>query len=279
MIVDLSAPSRFAQIEWIPEGVRVNDYEPISVVYREAMGADFAKIAIPIISGVVRRHLRAWDPPLRHLDIACGTGDILIGLGSELATAPIGIDICDGQLGAADTLARAAAMRVSLIRGNALDVAFPAQLDLVTMNLDALNHLTSLELWITLFDKVRHALRPGGLFVFDVNTPERLSQDWQYPEVIVKPSLTYVQCGLDSRRDGELVWQKLLMIIYSAVGATSTRHAAVIEQLGIPTSMVLRLAKESGLSVLDCCSYESRAEHAHIFLKNRDLIVCQTPYE
>jgi len=49
-----------------------------------------------------------------------------------------------------------------------------ASLDLVVSLYDSLNYITEVEGIASCFRGVAHALRPGGLFIFDLNTPRAL---------------------------------------------------------------------------------------------------------
>jgi len=120
-----------------------------------------------------RRLKKSGIPVHTVLDLACGTGTIaclLAGRGYEVVAAD----------GSAEMLAQAAAKAEGLERPPLflhqsmprLRLARPA--DAVVSTLDSLNYLTRERELAETFRRVRRWLRPGGPFLFDVNTPYKL---------------------------------------------------------------------------------------------------------
>ncbi len=54
--------------------------------------------------------------------------------------------------------------------------------DVVLCVYDSLNHLLEFEEWEATFDRAREHLRPGGTFVFDVNTERKLARFAAFPQ-------------------------------------------------------------------------------------------------
>jgi hypothetical protein len=52
--------------------------------------------------------------------------------------------------------------------------------DLVTCFFDSINYLLSYQDLVQTFYRVGRVLNPGGLFVFDMNTPSGLASSWSY---------------------------------------------------------------------------------------------------
>jgi len=107
------------------------------------------------------------------LDLACGTGTIACLLAQR------GYEVIAAD-GSPEMLAQAAAKAEGLERPPLflhqamprLRLARPA--DAVVSTLDSLNYLTRERDLAETFRRVRRWLRPGGLFLFDVNTPYKL---------------------------------------------------------------------------------------------------------
>jgi len=117
-----------------------------------------------------RRLKKSGVPVHTVLDLACGTGTIaclLAQRGYEVIAA-------DGSL---EMLTQAAAKAAALERPPLfLHQAMPRlrlvrPVDAVVSTLDSLNYLTRERDLAETFLRVRRWLRPGGLFLFDVNTP------------------------------------------------------------------------------------------------------------
>lgn len=120
-----------------------------------------------------RRLKKSPIPVETVLDLACGTGTIaclLAARGYEVLAAD----------GSAEMLTQAAAKAEGLDRPPLffqqamprLRLARPV--DAVVSTLDSLNYLTAERDLGETFRRVRRWLKPGGLFLFDVNTPYKL---------------------------------------------------------------------------------------------------------
>ena len=140
---------------------------------------------------------------------------------------------------------------------------------MVTINLDALNHITDYRDWGKIFRKVYKSLNSSGIFIFDVNSRNRLIRDWNYPEVIIKKDLTYVQCGLDYTIEPNFVRRKILMLIFEDVGTKVQKYSAIIEQISMYKNDIYKLLKSSGFKHVKEYYKPDANNLEHIFLKNR----------
>jgi SAM-dependent methyltransferase len=104
------------------------------------------------------------------LELGCGTGAILAGLGSGLTLT--GIDLSPGMLDHAKRRCPLARFHQDDMTSFSLNERF----DVVLCVFDSLNHVLTFEGWLATFERVREHLLPGGLFIFDVNTLGRLQQ-------------------------------------------------------------------------------------------------------
>jgi SAM-dependent methyltransferase len=104
------------------------------------------------------------------LELACGTGSILAQLRGDFDVA--GVDLSPEML----EIARQKLPDVELVLGDMRTIRLGRTFDAVLCLYDAVNHLLELGDWERVFDTAVAHLRPGGVFVFDVNSEERL--DW-----------------------------------------------------------------------------------------------------
>jgi SAM-dependent methyltransferase len=99
----------------------------------------------------------------RLLDVACGTGR----LGARFPEFEVvGVDRSRGMLG------RAKKRGLITKRASIESFRVPGAFDLAACTFDSLNHLKSLS---GVFRSVARALKPGGFFVFDINTPFKIN--------------------------------------------------------------------------------------------------------
>lgn len=106
------------------------------------------------------------------LDLGCGTGTMtleLAGRGYDM----IGLDLSSEMLAEADASARAAGHNILFVCENMCSFELYGTVDHVICCLDGINHLTNREDLLACFSLVCNYLNPGGLFIFDLNTPHK----------------------------------------------------------------------------------------------------------
>ena len=102
------------------------------------------------------------------LELGCGTGAILAGLGSGLSLT--GIDRSRDML----DIARRRCPTARLVEGDITNFELSEHFDVVVCVYDTLNHVTNFDLWPTVFANVAAHLNDGGIFIFDLNPLGRL---------------------------------------------------------------------------------------------------------
>jgi demethylmenaquinone methyltransferase/2-methoxy-6-polyprenyl-1,4-benzoquinol methylase len=112
-------------------------------------------------------------PDARVLDLACGTGDLLIALEREAGRRLIGSDFCHPMLTGAHTKLESGKLRSVLVESDALALPFPdASLDLITIAFGYRN----LANYRAGLNEMRRVLRPGGaLAILEFTQPPNKS--------------------------------------------------------------------------------------------------------
>lgn len=90
-----------------------------------------------------------------------------------------GVDRSPGMLRVARRKSRSAQTHFRFIEKDIRSVPFRDEFDVVTSWYDSLNYLLRVEDLRAAFTRVTRALHPGGLFLFDMNTPRTLSRGWR----------------------------------------------------------------------------------------------------
>ena len=130
------------------------DYEAIAAFYRTLLGREGVR-------------------PRTAVDLACGTGSVTAILARE-GLRVIGVDM-SGEM-----LTQAAAKTAGLdpaplfVRQKLQNLTLPRGVDLAVCALDSLDYITEPKDCARAIRRVYRALNPGGMFIFDVNTPEKL---------------------------------------------------------------------------------------------------------
>ena len=181
------------------------------------------------------------------LDVACGTGMLtqyLCGKGYEIIAAdcsPDMLQIARERLLAADPEALLLCQDM-----RALDLY--GTVDAAVCTLDSVNHLTEPEDVRKAFASIGLFLRPGGLFVFDVNTP------YKHERVLSGNTFVY--------EDDEafLVWQNsdcdetgtveiMLDIFLTRDGETYTRSCEDFAERAYPIEQIGEWLSQAGFTV------------------------------
>lgn len=100
------------------------------------------------------------------LDLACGTGTMSL-LMKNKGYNVIGIDLSDEMLSIAENKSDG---QISFIKAEMQDFKLSEPVDACMCNLDAVNHLNSIEDVGKAFSCVYNSLKENGIFIFDVNT-------------------------------------------------------------------------------------------------------------
>jgi SAM-dependent methyltransferase len=142
--------------------------------YYDAIVGDRAG-AVVTLKKILKEHAPGAK---RILEVACGTGSILKGLSSRYDVA--GLDLSETMLmGAREKLPEA-----PLYHGDMRQFTTGEQYDAVLCMFDSINHLTTKSDWKKTFKSIRRHLEPGGLFIFDVNTPVKMEQLSKNPPIV-----------------------------------------------------------------------------------------------
>lgn len=107
------------------------------------------------------------------LDVGCGTGSIAIRLAQE-GYRLIGLDLSEDMLTVAREKMEQAKAEVLWIQQDMTEIELSSPVDYVLCLCDSLNYLLSEESVKHTFQRVSAALKPEGLFLFDVHTPYKI---------------------------------------------------------------------------------------------------------
>ncbi len=111
--------------------------------------------------------------PETALDLACGTGSMSLLL-AKRGYRVIASDVSEEMLTVAAQKAGDLAQPPFFICQPMQRLRLPEPVDVVFCLLDSLNYLDKPSDCRKTFDRVFRSLKPGGVFLFDINTPEKL---------------------------------------------------------------------------------------------------------
>lgn len=111
--------------------------------------------------------------PRTAVDLACGTGSVALLLAQRGLTVTA-VDMSEDMLCVASTKAQEEQLPITFACQLLQELHLPKAVDLAVCALDSLDYITEPENCAMAIQRVYKALNPGGCFIFDVNTPEKL---------------------------------------------------------------------------------------------------------
>ena len=107
------------------------------------------------------------------VDLACGTGSVALLLAQE-GLQVIGVDMSEEMLCVAQQKAMELENPPMFVCQRLEKLQLARGVDLAVCALDSMNYITAPELCRQAIGRIYRVLNPGGCFIFDVNTPEKL---------------------------------------------------------------------------------------------------------
>lgn len=145
-------------------------YEALAASYdRLTNDVDYRAVVDFYFEILARENVR----PRTAVDLACGTGSVtalLVQKGLKVT----GVDLSEEMLTEAVAKAQDLLEMPAFVCQNLRDLTLPRGVDLAVCALDSLDYITDPADCAAAIRRTYRALNPGGIFIFDVNTPEKL---------------------------------------------------------------------------------------------------------
>ena len=111
--------------------------------------------------------------PRTAVDLACGTGSVSLLLARK-GIKVVGVDMSEDMLAVASQKAQGAQNAPMFVCQRLQQLQLGRGVDLAVCALDSLDYITEPAQCALAIKRIYKALNPGGCFIFDVNTPEKL---------------------------------------------------------------------------------------------------------
>ena len=111
--------------------------------------------------------------PRSAVDLACGTGSVALLLAKE-GLRVVGVDMSEEMLTVAAQKSQESDIFVQYTCQALQEMRLPRGVDLAVCALDGLDYILDPADCAEAIRRIYKALNPGGIFIFDVNTPEKL---------------------------------------------------------------------------------------------------------
>lgn len=152
--------------------------------WQRLYGLSYAILVAPRVNQRLHTHV---GRPKTLIDLACGTGTHAV-LQAHGGTRVIGIDLSAAMLHQAQT--RAAGRPITFQQADMRTLDTHKPVDAITCLYASLNHLLNPADLTRTFTRVAAHLRPGGVFVFDLNSQHAFQTLWRHPVTEHGPNFT-----------------------------------------------------------------------------------------
>ena len=147
------------------------NYEGLAQIYDFMMvGVDYDAWADYVLEAAARFGVT----PKSALDLACGTGSTTIPL-AKRGVAVTGLDLAPAMLAIAAQKAGEEELAIPFVEKNMLSLDYEEEFDMIVSFQDGINYLTGEGDFFQLAAGVARGLKPGGIFLFDLNRVDHYS--------------------------------------------------------------------------------------------------------
>ena len=246
-----------------------SDYDDFAWVYNKHWGPHFTPKALDVIDKLVFPKVPG---NARILDLCCGTGQLAQALSGRGYTVT-GLD------GSGEMLKFAAenAPAVQFIQGDARTFKLPKKYDAVVSMWDSLNHVMTIEELTTVFRNVRKCLKPGGIFLFDMNLEHGYVTQWKGHYGIVEDDHV---CIFPNRYNPEERIGAIDFTIFRLEENGWRRADLTLTQRCYSVSEILSALNSAGFIEVNSYAHDMRKGlRPRTEKSNRGFFICQKPPE
>jgi len=223
-------------------------YDRFASIYQRGPYVRFSQI---LAEGVLQEYLESLAvDPTHLLDIACGEGSFAVAMAQQ-GYCVTGVDRSHQMIDLACARANQANVAVDFQVEDMRHLSFDNDFDLVTCLFDSMNYLLTIKDLQDAFRCAFKALKPSGLYIFDMNTIYGLAVDWMREK-------TYIQNEADDfieihrqEFDYENLVATMEITIFKQEGAYWERIDETHRERGYPIADVQFLLDDAGFDVID----------------------------
>lgn len=180
------------------------------------------------------------------LDLACGTGSLSEEL-SKLGYDVIGVDGSQEMLTVALDKKLDSGLQIQYLHQNMTKLDMFGTIDITVCALDSLNHLPNLEAVTAAVERVSLFTNPGGLFIFDVNTP------YKHEKTLANNTFVYdtneVYCVWQNTYYKENNRVKIDLDFFEKRGELYSRSEESFSEIAFPIEQLDEILEGAGFSV------------------------------
>lgn len=210
------------------ERVHMSDYDIFAKYYDIVMGKREKTAAV--VSDLIKQN----NPGAKTvLELAAGTGQNLVNLSNEYEVS--GLDLSEGML----EVAQAKLPNAKFYHQSMVDFNIDQKYDAILSLFDSVNHLLEFEDWKRMFRSVQSHLADNGVFIFDVNTPEKLQRVANDEPFIKEFDGNKMEMTVQDEGNGVVNWK----VKYFEAGSPTAQEEN-IKEIAFPTEQIKEALQE-----------------------------------
>jgi ubiquinone/menaquinone biosynthesis C-methylase UbiE len=218
------------------------------------------------------RLIRARMPQAKLvLDLACGTGSLAFEL-ERMGFEVIAADASADMLGEAARKANEKNSRVLFLNQPMESLDLYGTVDATVCALDSVNHIGGKAGWLKAFRKVELFTNPGGMFVFDANTPHKHRDILGNNAFVLETPEVFCCWRNEYRREGHRVDVGLDFFTKTASGQYR-RESERVSEWALEQAEIEALLKEAGFEPI--AAYDDDSEQPPTLLSERIVYVAR----
>jgi SAM-dependent methyltransferase len=186
----------------------------------------FSQLRSPLDTARERLLRRILPSVETACDLACGTGTTAVSL-AQRGIRTYALDLSPQMCRLTREKVRRAKVHANVLRADMLSFKLPERVNLITCEGDALNHIPARKDLRSVARCVARALRPGGYFFFNINTPIGFRKYWTSTVCIERPGVVMVMRSGHSS-DALKAWSDIDLFVRQGTG-WQRRHERVEE--------------------------------------------------
>lgn len=150
----------------------MNQYKDFAAIYDELINADVDYKAWA--DKILECCMEANTDRQSYLDLACGTGNMTVELAKAFKSV-WALDLSSSMLTEAESKLRGTGIKARYVCQDICEIKLNQKFDLITCCLDSTNYITDESDLKSYFTGVLNHLKDNGLFVFDINSYNKLT--------------------------------------------------------------------------------------------------------
>ena len=185
------------------------------------------------------------------LDLACGTGNLSV-IFAERGFDVIGADASEQMLSAAMSKPHG---NIRYVCRNMEELDLAVNVDVVVCALDSINHLPDLAAIRRTFFNVKKVLKPGGQFLFDINTPYKHREILGDNAFVFEYDELYAVWQNQFYPEDELCRVDMYLDFFEEKDGLYRRYEDFLSEIAPEPAAIGALLEEAGFTDISFCEY------------------------